>query len=251
MFPCRLCGQSFPKLAESHIIPRSFYKSLKTQGGHVVLLSAGAEKVNERQHQSGIWDNKILCLGCEAKFSPYDAHGFQILKDVESYPKFENPPGTELAYLLQGVDYHKLKLFFLSMLLRAHWASHRFFNRVDVGPHEATLKDFIVRDYAPPPEEYSVFLYHLTGHPYPNVILPPWPHRVDHVNVTRFYLPGVVALITVDKRSLAGDWKHFRLNDQPPHKLVFFPFERSPEHRYFQDIQAEIRRAKHLPKKMT
>lgn len=247
---CRLCKNDFPALIKAHIIPRSFYKRLRDAGGKPVMLTAGADRVDEKQHQSGLWNDDIVCAGCEARFGPYDEHGYAMLKDITKLPVFENPPGHPLAHLLQEVDYHRLKLFFLSVLWRAHWSSHRFFNHVDLGPHEPVIADFILRDVAPPPEVYSVHFYHLTGERYPNVMFPPWRHRVDGTNVYRFYFPGLVVLMTVDKRDLPPPWELMRLNDKPPYNVAFMPYASSAEEGYVSSMQAEIKKAKFIPKRM-
>ena len=151
---------------------------------------------------------------------------------------------------MQDVDYQRLKLFFLSVLWRAHWSSDWFFRNVDLGPHEPIIADFIKRGVAPPPEVYSVYLYHLTGQPDPDAMFPSRQQRLDDVNVHYLYLPGVVAMITTDTRELTPLYNPLRLNIDPPHLVAFLPYGGSEEEKHFESMMAEMRVAKSIPKRM-
>jgi hypothetical protein len=142
---------------------------------------------------------------------------------------------------LENVDYHKLKLFFLSMLWRAHASSLAFFSHVDLGVHETKLRSYISSGEAPPSNEYELILFYLFNQPQPPVIIPPWRHKLDGVNVYRFYLPNLMAIIKVDKRPLASSLKPAVFRETPPHFLLPLPYAHSSEMRYIDRVTSLLR----------
>lgn len=74
---CQFCDQSFLKLVKSHIILRSFYKTLRDESKrYSTYLEAGKENNYEKYYQSGIHDAEIVCEACEQLFNPFDTHGY-------------------------------------------------------------------------------------------------------------------------------------------------------------------------------
>ena len=89
---CRFCDQDKPALAKAHIIPRSFFKSVRGKGNYSVEMRASKKAVKEKFHQAGNYDDGILCEECERKFSQYDAHGHSVFTKVFEEPKIYHDP---------------------------------------------------------------------------------------------------------------------------------------------------------------
>jgi hypothetical protein len=141
------------------------------------------------------------------------------------------------------IKYHKLKLFFLSMLWRAHASTQNFWEHVSLGCHESIIRTHISEKIAPPHDKYQVLMFHRLNQPYPNVIIPPWSQKFDGVNFYRFYLPGVIALIKVDKRPLPCIFKPIISNESTPHRLFSLNYKgfESSEMRYIEKIKDLMR----------
>lgn len=239
-------------MARAHIIPRSFFKQLRIDDQMPKLLSVGPDSVTEHVYQSGIWDSNIVCRECEARFGPYDDHGIRVLRGVTKCPIFKDKDdGNELSYVLQNASYARLKMFFLTVLWRAHWASHRFFSQVDLGPYADKLAVHIRSDTAPPPEEFSVYLYHLRDFPYPGSMMPVIRQSTPQINLYRFYFPNVVAVIVVGNKQFPAWMKPWQLKEQEPHHLVFLPFFGSFEDGYLQGMLGMMGSAATLPRNRT
>src|SRR5437762_3121909 len=133
---CRFCDKDMSSPAKSHIIPRSFFKLVRGQEKYTIVMRASEKAVTEEYTQAGIYDSKILCVECEKRFSPYDAHGFAVFTDVFRDKKvYLDNNGIPCAFLLPNVDFRLLKLFVLSLLWRSSVSRHHFFSNVDLGPH--------------------------------------------------------------------------------------------------------------------
>ncbi len=242
MLQCRYCERFYSKLAKAHIIPRSFYKVIRGSDKYSVEVKVKENYEKQKYWQSGIYDSSIVCQGCEKLFNAFDTHGYEVLSVALSQKKVcYDSDGQPCAYLMENVDYQKLKLFFLSMLWRAHASSLIFFSHVDLGSHEPILRSYISSATAPPSDEYEIVLFHLINQPYPPGIFPPWKHKADGVNVYRLYLPNVIAMVKVDKRPLPKLFNPIVLREIPPHHLVFLPYFDSSEMRYIEEMKSFLK----------
>jgi hypothetical protein len=244
MLKCKYCGEIFPKLVKSHIIPRSFHKVIRGDDKYSIELTIDESDENQKFWQSGIHDSKIVCAECEKLFCEFDTHGYKVLSEALSQKKiWYGSDGHPCAYLVEEVDYHKLKLFFLSMLWRAHASTQNFWEHVSLGCHESIIRTHISEKIAPPHDKYQVLMFHRLNQPYPNVIIPPWSQKFDGVNFYRFYLPGVIALIKVDKRPLPCIFKPIISNESTPHRLFSLNYKgfESSEMRYIEKIKDLMR----------
>ena len=243
MLQCKYCENLYRKLAKAHIIPRSFYKTFlgSSSGGDVrrsIELKVKENDKKERYWQSGIHDSSMVCEKCEQLFNPFDKHGYEVLSTALSkkmiYYRSDRKP---YGYLVKNVDYHKLKLFFLSMLWRAHTSSTYFFSHVDLGSHESVFRSYISKGQAPPSNKYEVVLFHPINQPPGRVILRPRKGKIDGVNVYRFHLPDLFAIIKVDQRPLPKQLQPIVLRETPPHYLIWDDYIDSSERRYIEEME--------------
>jgi hypothetical protein len=71
---CKLCRKPATKFAKAHAgIARSFFHDFRGTEPNSVLVNVSGEGKLARRIQAGVWDDEILCLDCEAKFSAFDA----------------------------------------------------------------------------------------------------------------------------------------------------------------------------------
>ncbi|QYK12660.1 hypothetical protein K0I63_18355 [Shewanella rhizosphaerae] len=110
---CKLCGNNRP-LQNSHIIPRSFYKFIKSHSGQLVRV----QEHKEFSHLSNSDPKEfLLCYECEQFLScEYEISCNNILIDKQKILKSERYNDT---FELKGYDYTTYYLFFISILWRA------------------------------------------------------------------------------------------------------------------------------------
>lgn len=137
---CKLCGQN-AKLIKAHIIPKSLYKDLRDSDGGVSKLITNTVGVHSKRIPVGLYDPQIVCEDCERFFSPWDDYAKWFFEKNVPNPVIDK--GRIVAYDYGITDYKNLKLFFISLLWRAHASSQPFFGRIDLGPHEADRKSVV------------------------------------------------------------------------------------------------------------
>ncbi len=196
---CKLCTQE-KKLVKAHIIPRSFYEPLK-EDRQVPKIFTDKAGVYPQRSPTGIYDKEILCEGCESIFSPWDAYGHRFLMRTISEDAYIKDGDEKIAYNMGQCDYHKLKLFFLSVLWRAGVSKQPMFNQVRLGPYTERLRARIRAHDPGGVEDYAVALSRFDEPPGEVGILN--PDKTDHegVNHYRLYLGGYMAIVKVTNKN--------------------------------------------------
>ncbi|MDP3295088.1 MAG: hypothetical protein Q8M37_10165, partial [Nevskia sp.] len=153
---CKLCGEK-KKLIKSHIIPESFFReSSGGEGAH--LVSSNPDKFPKRA-PIGVYDPSILCTDCESRFSQLDNYGYEVF--VSKYetlfqPLFED--AKLVGYTSLTTDRDKLHQFLLSVLWRASVSTQVFYSKVNLGPHQDSVKHLIFNYEVAAASKYSVVL---------------------------------------------------------------------------------------------
>jgi hypothetical protein len=178
MQPCKYCGQ-LKTLVKSHIIPRS-------------LCDIGS---------FGIYDDELFCKDCEDKFMIYDAYVFKLLNEQGSLRKtLRDEQGEVLGVYYDTYDYNKLKLFFMSVLLRAGLSSVFFFKHVKIGPYLGLLKEALDAGQAPAANDFAVFLAYYGEIKKGPVMFPPSQQKIGEIRFYHFHIGHVIFYIKVDRR---------------------------------------------------
>ena len=249
---CKFCNNEFQKLANSHIIPRSFYRKVRGDGNYSLLLNVDDNEETQEFKQAGISDTTILCESCERRFSPYDKHGYETLTEaLETKKKYIDHLGNACAFYVEKADYNVFKLFVLSVLWRASVSSHYFFKHIKLGSHEEKLRKRIHEGDAGAEDDYSILCFHLLGQHYPKTILPPFGHRIEGVNFCRLYLPDVGFLIKVDSRPSPSVLKPLVMKPQSSIYLIFQDYFGSPEMRFMESTKVLVQKHAGIPAEPT
>ncbi len=118
-----LCLKS-SKLVKSHIIPLSFYKQgnpfFKKDDGIKIFSSKSSR---EKRSPNGVYSS-IFCDACEKSFLESDSKIHFILK------RYGN---DSISRVTSIVDKMILDRFVPSLLLRAHFSTHKLFGNFDLG----------------------------------------------------------------------------------------------------------------------
>jgi hypothetical protein len=209
---CSLCDKE-KSLVRSHIIPQWVFRhdlSDETLSKHVICMSNDPKSnaVTLSPGAVGEYDPNILCSECDNKFSAWEQHfKEQIFERIDLFQTCPGKPALPiLAYVADGFDYQKIKLFFLSMLWKASISSHPFFSLVKCDDRcEAELKTALKDSNAGDVEYFSVFGQrycdtHLTRVP-PDSILSPVLVQRNEVYFYKFNFLNFQFLIKVDERN--------------------------------------------------
>ncbi|MEL6769914.1 MAG: hypothetical protein AAFP18_02485 [Bacteroidota bacterium] len=149
---CALCHQ-VRELHDSHIIPEFFYKPLYDSKGRVFDMSTvettgrpfGIEQKGLREY--------LLCGYCESKLSRWETVAATLFRSGQL-----NVPAGQPLHTLTGLDYHNLRLFFLSILWRSSVSSLPFFKHVSLGPHEERIRVMLLDEEREPFWKYGCVL---------------------------------------------------------------------------------------------
>lgn len=200
MQSCKYCGQ-LKTLVKSHIIPRSLcdIKSF------------------------GIYDDELFCKACEDKFMIYDAYAFQILNEQGSHRKtLRDQQGRVLGVYYETFDYNKLKLFFMSVLLRAGLSNVFFFKHVKISQYLGQLKEALDAGQAPAANDFAVFLAYYDEIKRGPVMFPPAQQKIEKIKFYHFHIGHVVFYIKVDRRDPSQELQPIIL--QPSGRLFLIKF---------------------------
>src|SRR5262245_48953601 len=135
---CRFCGER-SDFIDAHVIPEGFFKRLRDGREIPRLLSNNTEDYPKRA-PVGVYDEKILCAGCEPQFGPWDQYAQEVLSEPprgQVLKVGKHVVGYELS---EAWRYDLLKLFFISVAWRASVSTHDFYKRISLGPFEAAAK---------------------------------------------------------------------------------------------------------------
>ena len=112
---CRLCTKN-RELRKSHIIPESLYKPLydeKHRAMHLTNTTNSKNFKRGRPLQKGLRE-KLLCHDCEQLLNNrYEKYFKRLWFDENPLPRALRNGNS---FILRNIDYHKFKLFHLSIL---------------------------------------------------------------------------------------------------------------------------------------
>ena len=226
MQSCKFCGNEKP-LVKSHIIPRSFFeiKAFHQKAPEKTLsIVSDSEELKPIRRPVGIYDVQLFCKECENKFNMYDNYAFKLLNENRDLRKIQkDEKGQILAQYYDAYDYDLLKLFFMSVLLRADLSEDFFFQHVNLGPYIEILKKAVDSGDAKDPDDFAVFLAYYAQIKRGPVIFPPAPQRIDNIKFYNFHLGRVIFYIKVDKRSIPSALKPIII--KPGCKLFLIEFD--------------------------
>lgn len=230
---CHLCLKD-RKLIKSHIIPESFFLPLRS-GKRVPVIHSNTPGVYPKRSPIGIYDKSILCSKCDSLIGEWDNYAQQLLlKDFAE--DLAVLYGTKkVAYKIDSFNYHKLKLFFVSILWRASISNHYFYKRVKLGSYQSIARKMIMENDPGSAELFSVVIAKFSN-PKVTSILDPHPDRIDGIKSYRFYMTGFVVHIKVDKRNYPALWKKFYIREGHPLWIILKDLHNSKDGQMMKQI---------------
>ncbi len=146
---CKLCKKT-RELKESHIIPRFVIKFIRDK-----KLKHRFYEICRKQKRI-IQDGPkeyLLCTRCEQQIGKYE----QYFKEAI----YRNKHGTkrshdEQSFVIENLEYKKIKLFFLSLLWRASISSKPEFENVSLGYNEDRICKMITEENPGHSSKFSI-----------------------------------------------------------------------------------------------
>ena len=215
---CRLCNTK-SDLQNSHIIPDFVYKPIYdehlAQGNKhraYELFRDGVNKFGGKKViQTGL-NEKLLCRQCEQLLNErYEKFFHKLWFKKGALPAIISP-GSVLQ--LSELDYHRFKLFHLSILFRASVSSLPEFSQVKLGLHEETIRGMLLDNNPGRECEYVIIAHMVTSDNYKinfNLITSPFKTRQPNGSISYvFCFGGCAWYYIVDSRSVL-DYSKFML----------------------------------------
>jgi hypothetical protein len=172
--------------------------------GQVPRIITDKAGVYPRRSPTGIYDKEILCEECERIFSPWDDYGHRFLMRTISEAAYIKDGDKKIAYNMGQCDYHKLKLFFMSVLWRSGVSKQPMFKRVQLGPYTERLRAHILAADPGRVEDYAVALSRFDAPAGKVGILNPDRTDYEGVNHYRLYLGGYMAIVKLTNKKAPG-----------------------------------------------
>lgn len=147
---CKLCLQK-AELQNSHVISEFLYKPTYDDKGRAIDANTSTNKV--RYAQKGLRE-RLLCSACETHLNVVETYFANVWYGKTALPK--SLVGHKGETLSVQVDYANFKLFHLSILWRASISSLPNFLRVDLGPHEETLRQKLLASDLGQEHQYGI-----------------------------------------------------------------------------------------------
>jgi hypothetical protein len=174
---CALCREN-RTLCNSHIVPDFLFSNLKKKDGYFFAFRGTKNgDSNEFRKFHRTFAEKLLCSDCETLFSKWESYASLFFTDkvpLKGYAKGE-------YLVLDGADYRKMKLFFMSLLWRFGVSNNPWMKGCDLGPHSEKLRLLLLDSEPAEPWRYGCTITAvLVGKVHqPDLIVPPSRCRVD------------------------------------------------------------------------
>lgn len=231
MYKCKLCQIDTDKFVKSHIIARSMHTlGAATEDTTKGIILSSDYKSYPKKSPHGIYD-RFLCAACEKIFQSWEDYALEIFKKAYEF----SLPTVRTHIELNGYDYHKLKLFFISVLWRADASDHYMYRQVDVGlKHRESLRRMLLDKKSGDWQEYAVYLERFNSDKsYVSGMCSPLKGKLEDILFYTFYIAGFKIHIKCDSRKAPEKYSHVFLMDSGHSQIPLIPFEGSQEFQEF------------------
>lgn len=213
-----------------------------SETGEMAIFS-GTPGVMPKRSPTGVYDDGILCPKCEEMLGPWDQYGIEFTRRPVTMFNSTMPPGTTRVIQTHEVNYTRLKLFVLSVLWRAHWASHELFSNVRLGPFEETLRTQLRARDPGTARDFAVFITRYEGGP-GAFLASPHQSRIGGMRVYVVHFALHDFCIVVDRRNATfPSFDEFVLAPDAPLRMVCSPLLGGVKSKYVYGMADKLRQA--------
>ena len=216
--PCKLCGVSSKLIKRSHIIPDFMYKGIHDEKHRMVIVNTKEVNSKSKFAQSGFHEKFILCEKCESRFSVFERHTSLVLYEGSKGQIFVksgiSKDGLPI-FFINGIDYSKFKLCFLSILWRAHVSANKFFQKVDISEIESEIRKMLLNNDCKGEDEYKIGIIGVQkfDKKFINIVLDPAVISLSNGKIAMFFINGFFYFIDLKPKSSFELLKTFYLKE--------------------------------------
>lgn len=174
-------------LRKSHIAPEFMYQPMYDSIHRFGAYGRKAEEIPQI-YQKGLRE-KLLCNDCEQLL----ANGYENYAATAFYkPALEKVKRKPINFSISGLDYHKFKLFLISLLWRFGNVTDNVFRPAHLGPHSEKLRKMLLQDDAGDWLDYPCLVTALTlrGKFYGDFMAGAFSSKACGISVWAFVLSG-------------------------------------------------------------
>ena len=240
---CKLCYQEAPLVRRSHIFSNFLVSPLFDEHNKLVkfkpseFLESGSGIVSRPQHSP--YQKDILCHKCDNEIlSTYENYaskllfGKQIGQDIASH--YIKRDGLTVWF---GIDYHKLKLFILSLLWRSHITELKSEFDVALGPYAERIRKMLIHGDATKDTFMPIVIGNWinTEGTIVDFVAPPVGKINDKGHI--YYIisfHGLVIYIYISKNSIPNHLRKYRLSSRGYMSLLQFSSDQA--NRFFHGL---------------
>jgi hypothetical protein len=201
--PCVVCGDV--KTCRAHIQPAALGKDIIKQAGRKTLSLVVPDRM-DNSIQSGLFDDNILCSGCDGKLGVFDDHAIEISRLLgTAHEVIDRKRNCFTVTRGNGVNHEQLALFGAAVVWRASISRYRELSQFTLGNNEAWFRDMLFRQSTEIP---TVLIARLVGanaltHEAAMTALS-YPQRIKirGISLGRFITRGLMFLVQTTR---AGD----------------------------------------------
>lgn len=207
MVTCRLCLAE-KKLIEAHLVPKCMYELDGQQPLAIVGVKEGSRP---ERSQIGIYDSGILCAECDNFLGKLDCHACEVL--VENNLQVANASdgkaidrnGDVVCYSVDKAEPEQMAKFVLSVFWRCHHSDRKEASRVDLGPHEALVREVLLGSVSIFETPYTVHIEYNSDF---QMVMILGRNRQEGINLNTFYSKKFGFHLKTDQKPHE---EHFRL----------------------------------------
>ena len=167
---CKLCEKDKPLIRKSHIIPDFMYKGMFDENDKLVLQpfrQGTVENWEIKKPSDGEYEGGLLCEECDNVLL---GHYYEDYASKAMYggqlPKSECPifqsciSQHEIGFIkCENLNYHKFKLFLLSILWRASISTRTFFSEINLDKSDADkIRQMLLAKNGGMVDEFPIFI---------------------------------------------------------------------------------------------
>ncbi len=203
MTKCPLCEEREGTI-DGHVIPRWAFELAK--GDQPSMSLVGNPNKPRSRSPIGIYDPDRFCTDCESLSSTAESYAEEVFgRFPDGWTEEKDVNGNRIGWVLPSADIKLLRLFFIQLLLKAHFTLRPEFKDVALGPYAQRARDIFQAWEAPDsPDDFAVVVAKFS----PSIkhrdaelsIMLPVRHSFEGRNIYCFNMAGFSIYIKVDRR---------------------------------------------------
>lgn len=214
---CELCLNDTDLIKKSHIYPNFLYKGLfdsKHTIRQFTIQDIIEGNLNVKRPRTGVYEANLLCPMCENRvISNYESYAAKLFNCTNNNIKVNKVNSGEINYLkIEGLDYGKVKNFFLSILYKADASKFKEFDEISLGPYKDKIRISVLNNSSLDDLDFQInILKFEENSSFNEIILQPLRTKINTETNYVIFVRGFFVVISVKQNSTSKKLKNQRL----------------------------------------